>query len=129
MASTGPMIVVLRPRRESFDQKLWKMLVADEVAQSKATEIVGLDFDPILNTQDPSPKYLVNRVSMRGGHCNPVVVAVSHGVQGEDVMPELIRSNGRWIFVNFHYRSEDNGKVEDTDLLQMLNELKEERSK
>jgi hypothetical protein len=122
--------VSLRPKRLSFDPKLWKMLVADDTAQSKADEIVGLDFDPILNTQDPSSKFIVKSASVRGGRCNVAVVGINQGVEDEHVMPELVLSDGRWIFVNFRYESWGAGKLRRSgDLVQALKDWASERSR
>lgn len=121
--------VSLRTRRPSFDPELWKMLVADDKAQSKANEIVGLDFDPILNSQDPSSKFIVESASVKSGRCNAVVVGINQGMQEEHVMPELILSNGRWVFVNFHYQNWVAGKLKNSNLVQVLKDLQKWRSR
>ncbi len=122
--------VSLRTRRLSFDPELWRMLVADDTAQSKADEIVGLDFDPILNTQDPSSKFVVKRASVKSGRCNAAVVGMNQGVEDEHVAPELILSNGRWVFVNFHYQSWVTGKLERSgDLVRALKYGAKERAR
>ncbi len=105
------------------------MLVADDIAQSKAHEIVGLDFDPILFSQDPSSKFVVEKVSAAGGSCNADVVGIERGVREERLTPELIRSSGRWIFVNFHYQYKTNGKLENSDLVGILKDLQMQRSR
>jgi hypothetical protein len=120
--------VMLRPRRSSFDPKLWRMLVADDEAQSRATEIVGLDFDPIVNSQDPSPEFKVVSVSTTGNQCRAHVDGFNDGVREERVTPELVYSDGRWVFLNFHYRFEINGKWRDGDLIQILKELRKSRA-
>ena len=121
--------VSLRARRLSFEPGLWKMLVADDEAQSKANEIVGLDFDPILNSQDPSSKFIVESVSVKDGRCKAAVVGVEHGFHEEHVVPELLLSNGRWVFLNFHYQNEVAGKLTNSDLVQVLKELQTWRSR
>lgn len=117
----------LRPRRSSFDPELWKMLVADEKAQSKSNEIVGLDFDPILNSQDLSSKFVVKSASTKSDHCNAVVVGINQEIEDEHVAPELIFSDGRWVFVNFHYQNEVGGKLVYGNLVQALKDWQKER--
>jgi hypothetical protein len=120
--------VMLRPRKNSFDPKLWQMLAADDEAQSKAHEIVGLDFDPIVNSQDPSPKFKVHAISIERNRCNAVVYGFAQGTREERVAPELIYLNNRWIFVNFHYQFEINGKWRDSDLVAILEDLRKSRA-
>jgi Protein of unknown function (DUF3828) len=129
-AATERMTVSLRQRQGSFDPTLWQMLVADEEAQSQANEIVGLDFDPILNSQDPSSKFTVNSASVKSSRCNATVVGINDGIEEEHVMPELILSNGRWVLVNFHYQSEVAGKLRNSgDLVQALKDWARERAR
>jgi hypothetical protein len=129
-ASAGTRVSVsLLPRQMSFDQKLWKMLVVDDEAQSKSSYIVGLDFDPILNSQDPSSKFMVKGVSIQGIHCSAEVVGIEQGVHEERVKPELVLASGRWIFVNFHYQDEVAGKLWKSNLLQILRYWQKQRSR
>lgn len=117
----------LRPRRSAFEPKLWNMLVAENEAQSHADEIVGLDFDPILASQDPSSKFRVESVSSNEGHCETVVRGVEQGTKRERVTPELRIVHGNWIFVDFHYQFETQGKLSESNLVQILKDLKEQR--
>lgn len=120
----------LLPGKSSFDPVLWKMLVADDEAQSHSNEIVGLDFDPILNSQDPSPKFIVKSASARDGRCNAAVIGVNRGVEDEHVKPELVLSNGRWIFVNFRYESWVAGKLRKSgNLVQALQDWANDRAR
>src|SRR5437588_560107 len=49
----------LRHRGSVFDPELLQQLKEDSEAQAKAKgEIVGLDFDPFLNSQDPGEQYV-----------------------------------------------------------------------
>lgn len=82
----------------------------------------GLDFDEYLNSQDPSPKYEVESVQSKEGHCNAVVNGIEEGQIRERVMPELINAKGEWRFVNFHYSFNmgDGKPSHDDDLIQML---------
>lgn len=106
------------------------MLAADDEAQSHSNEIVGLDFDPILNSQDPSSKFIVKSASVRGDRCNPAVVGINQSVEDEHVAPELVLFNGRWVFVNFRYESWVAGKLRRSgDLLQALKDWANERAR
>lgn len=82
----------------------------------------GLDFDPYLNSQDPSPKYVVDHVQVQGNRCDAVVHGSDQGARREEVMPELSRQNGQWMIENFHYKYDLNdGKgMRDNDLIQMI---------
>jgi len=82
-----------------------------------------LDFDPILNTQDPADRYVVRSVMRRGGHYWANVYGVwSRPVSGQEKQPQVVAElnfkNGRWVFVNFHYPNSTNPDNE--NLLSML---------
>ena len=77
-------------------------------AEVKKTGDAGLDFDPILNSQDPGgpggPPYIVRDVKVEGKTCRANVYYQSIKGQTEKiVIPELEARNNRWIFTNFHY--------------------------
>lgn len=84
------MDIALRERPKAFDSDLLRMLRKDSAAQAKARDIVGLDFDPFFNSQDPSPKFEARRVGIREGHCRVFVTGVDQRVVREQVEPELI---------------------------------------
>jgi hypothetical protein len=90
--------------------------------QQAKDEDPGLDFDPFLNSQDPSPKFVVDSVRVYGDRCDAVVHGYDLGQKREEVMPEVSKASGRWIIVNFHYRFDlDDGKGPfDDDLIHML---------
>ncbi|MGB0066231.1 MAG: hypothetical protein WBP85_17450, partial [Terracidiphilus sp.] len=129
IADKERLMAELLPRKSSFDQRLWQMLAADDEAQSHSDEIVGLDFDPILNSQDPSPKFIVKSVSVKDGRCNAFVVGINEGVEEEHVIPELALFNGHWIFMNFRYESWVSGKLRRSDLVQALKDLANDRAR
>ena len=116
---------VLRLRPQVLSAELGKLLKSDSDAQAKAHEIVGLDFDPFFNSQDPSPEFRVKAVEIANGRCTATVNGIREGSFQETVMPELVSKNGKWVFVNFHYRY-DSG---DSDLIQQLNLLAAARVK
>ncbi len=112
----------------NFSVQLATMLKQDEAAQYAAHEIVGLDFDPIVNGQDIDGKFTVPDVSMNNDHCFANVYETPEGNQQPatpTVVPELTVSGNTWIFVNFHFPAED--KYPAYDLIQFLQMLKQDR--
>ena len=117
----------LQYKPSAFSPELLQALKDDSQAQAKVKgEIVGLDFDPFLNSQDPSPHYFLGSVSCRDDDCSVEVYGVSSsGKRDTTVRPELALRNKHWIFVNFHY-----GKSkfsEDENLVTTLQGLQAER--
>jgi hypothetical protein len=114
----------LKRRRSSFSRELYRNLSEDFEAQAKASgELVGLDFDPFLGGQDLRDKYVFSSAKRDGSMCQVEIHGVSSGKKENDpdVIPELILSDGKWIFVNFHYRH--------SNLLGVLKNLREMRKK
>ncbi|WP_159082166.1 hypothetical protein [Rhodanobacter thiooxydans] len=118
--------LALKARGSVFSHQLAKALEEDSAAQTRAEgEIVGLDFDPFLNSQDPGQHYKVGRITQKGdSYWVDIHDASSSGWLHEKpgVIAEVVRKNGQWHFVNFHY---SNGR----DLLDALKELKASRGK
>lgn len=98
----------------------------EDLAASKKSpdEIVGLDFDPYVNSQDPCDRYEVGNVTMHGtDHASVEVFAVCEGKRSPkpDVIADVVFANGRWQFENFEYpEAHDN-------LLSVLKKLKQDR--
>ena len=110
-----------------FSDVLLNLLQQDRDAQAKAKgEIVGLDFDPFDNSQDPSPKFQVQSVHVNGDVCRAVVRGVDAGQLREDVEPELKAESGRWVFVNFHY--DPGSSTADVNLVEQLLILRAQRA-
>jgi hypothetical protein len=96
--------VALRERRSAFDARLIKG-VDDVEADAERNREAGLDFDWILNTQDPGdpgdPDYVIRNSRVTGNVCR---VDVSRSdAKSKKIVPELEFRHGRWVFVNFHY--------------------------
>jgi hypothetical protein len=114
-----------------FSAKLFRALKADREAQANSGEIVGLDFDPFIGSQDPGDpgdRYEVRRVSRQGNRCSAEVWFSSRANKREisgspEVVAELALENGKWRFVNFGYPSLN------ADLLSVLQALREDRRK
>lgn len=122
--------VALVEKKSSFSPGLVKALKEDLAASKKSPgEIVGLDFDPILDAQDLGERYLVGKVMPKGDHFLVEVFGIWGGKKNAkpDVVPELVFEKGHWIFVNFHYDSA--GIPENENLLSVLQELKKSREK
>lgn len=117
----------LRLRPKLLNHELLTLLKDDSAAQANADEIVGLDFEPFFNSQDPSPKFIVQHVVINSGHCRAFVRGVEQGVERERVEPELIQRSGKWIFVNFHYP--DSKYPVDENLISILKMNRDERNK
>jgi hypothetical protein len=116
----------LTQRAPDFSPVLVRSLRGDFEAQSKANgEIVGLDFDPFLAAQDPCESYVVGSTSRRGFLYMVPVFGVCSGVKHRkpDVVAELVRRHGSWLFVNFLYPSNK------ADLMSTLKLLREQREK
>jgi hypothetical protein len=121
------MDLALKEKRDAFSPELVRLLRDDRDAQSKAEgEIVGLDFDPFLNSQDPSKRYVAGKVT-RKGESYWIEVWVS-GSEKPVVWPELVSKGGRWLFVNFHYEKDPQNPMNE-NLLSILKVLRADRSK
>lgn len=118
--------VALKYKRGEFSPALFRALKADSDAQAKASgEIVGLDFDPFLNSQDPCDRYEVGTVIPQGAGYRVDIYGVCSGKRNEkpDVVAELARKDGSWAFTNFLYPAIHR------DLLGILKTQREERQK
>lgn len=88
-----------------FSLQLAELLRADAAAQAKCKELVGLDFDPFLYTQDPAERYVVGGITHTGHNYKAQIYSVDHGVRSKepDVIAAFGRQEGHWMFVNFYY--------------------------
>lgn len=118
--------VALKYKRSAFSLALFRALKEDSDAQAKASgQIVGLDFDPFLNTQDPCDRYEVGTVTPQNARYRVDIYGVCSGKRNEkpDVVAEVARRDGSWAFTNFLYPAIHR------DLLGTLRTLREERQK
>jgi hypothetical protein len=119
----------VKARPASFDRELRRWLAVDAAARARRhDEIVGLDFDPFLNSQDPARVYRVQRIVRGKAGYRAYVHAVYAGKvsRAPSVMPELVQRRGRWTFVNFHYLLDEH-LTETADLLSFLKGRDRER--
>lgn len=124
-------VIALKQRRANFHSELLRLLAEDYAASAKVKdEIVGLDFDPIMNTQDPADHYLARKVTKRGKSYFVEVFGVIKGKRNgtPDVIPELVQSGKQWVFVNFHYPAVGKHQAK-SDLLGVLKELRVDRAR
>jgi hypothetical protein len=90
-----------------FSRELTRALIESD-AEAKADGDPVLDFDPILNTQDPADRYVVRTVTRKNGRFWAGVYGVwsrpvSDQGKGPQVVAEVTLTGSRWEFVNFHY--------------------------
>jgi hypothetical protein len=102
-----PLNLALKDRAPSFSPDLAREMkgVLDTEARDHQA---WLDFDPILNTQDPADRYAVGEIIHKGTHCLVKIYALPRTGSSRvpDVIPELVRRKSGWTFVNFHYPDE-----------------------
>ena len=125
-----PLTVALKQKKSNFDATLVQQIKEDEAASARnGGEVVGLDFDPVLNAQDMCDKYTVGKVTKKDA--NYLVDVYGHWTGKKeskpDVTPELSKRNGQWTFVNFHYGKSD--IADNENLISVLKVLKKDRQK
>ena len=113
-----------------LSSNLLRALKDDSDAQAKASgEIVGLDFDPFLNTQDPCEHYEVGEIVQQEQTYRAQILGVCSGKKNEkpDVIAQVERQSGHWVFVNFDYPGLERQYPSSANLLATLKALQEER--
>lgn len=116
--------VAIAKRGALFDPPLLKALKEDAEAQAKTPDdIVGLDFDPFLNSQDPDDKYVMGEVSEKDGLYLVNVIGVRKGKREKDVsvVAEVKPVKNSFVFTNFRYGA-------DGDLVSVLKSLADDRA-
>lgn len=127
---TGGWDLALKYKAKVFSRELFRPLKQDSDAQEKTKdEIVGLDFDPFLNTQDPCDRYEVGAVVAKGEIFRVEVFGVCGGKKNEkpDVIAEVGRQNGHWVFTNFVHENLAKQFPDSADLLRILKRLHQQR--
>lgn len=120
-----PFIIALKKKGSFFSTELAQALKADAAAQAKVEgEIVGLDWDPFLNSQDPASLYETGKVTTKGDRTLVEVHSVRSGKKTSppDIIVELSLIDGKWLFTNFR-------AADGTDLLSALKTLRDSRHK
>ena len=115
----------IKEKSQIFSAKLIAALKDDyEASSMHPEEIVGLDWDPFLCSQDVDDRYEPVGVKKQGKNYLVEVYGVSRGKRNPkpSVIAEVEQRGDHWIFVNFHSPHGD-------DLLNDLKELKQSRNK
>lgn len=115
--------IALRRKPRLFEHQLAVLIQSDSDAQRKAKELIGLDFDPFLNSQDPSEQFGVKSVDKKSYACLVTVDGFSSGIKREELVAEVRFTNDRWQFSNFYYADGENRH----DLMGLLRRLAADR--
>ena len=115
--ATAAWNLAIKYKSSIFSRELAQLLREDSAAQAKCNELIGLDFDPFLATQDSAEHYQVGAVIRRSNAYRAEIYRLDGGKRSKkpDVIAEFMQKDGHWFFINFHYP--DGG-----DLLTMLRE-------
>ncbi len=98
---------------------LSKLLEEDAVAQAHCGEIVGIDFDPFLLTQDPAEKYEVGAIGQNGRHYMAKVYRFEgRGAQSNAGCDRRNCPRVRWTLVlcEFLQRGDQQGLANDSEI-------------
>jgi len=111
-------------REQAISPELLAALKKDAAAGADAEEIVGLDYDPFLNAQDPCERYEAGPATPSGAGYRVEVFGVCGGERHPtaDVVAELQPRGRTWVFTNFRDPAHDGG-----DLRSMLRRLEQDR--
>lgn len=104
---TRGVAAALDEKRAAFSEELHLALKADVDAKARANgEIVGLDYDPFLNSQDPCAQYAVGGVTPRSGAYSVDVFAVCDGAREErpSVIVDVRLVKGTWVIADVRDR-------------------------
>jgi Protein of unknown function (DUF3828) len=122
--------LALKHRSRVFSSELFRALKEDSNAQAKASgEIVGLDFDPFLNTQDPCERYEVGSIVPEEQTYRVEVFGTCSGTKKAkpDVLAQVELRGGHWVFTNFLYPNLEKEYPNSANLLATLKALRQER--
>jgi len=100
----------VRERPASFSADIVSALRADSAASAQSPgEVVGLDGDPFLNSQDPCEHYGTSGVVEAGGRFLVQVLGTGkcEAHTNADVTVEVTPTDGRFVFTNFVYSARD----------------------
>ncbi len=96
--------IALRQKRSAFSRQLYRALKADLDAQDKSPgDLVGLDADPFLNSQDPCEAFVVGDVTQRGAVFRVEVFSVCRGkrLDQPSTLADVRAVAHQWEFVDF----------------------------
>lgn len=100
----------LKRKGSDFSPELSRLLREDSADQATCSDLIGLDFDPFLSTQDPADHYDVGDISHEGQDYRAAIFSAEDGKRSEkpQVTAEFSEHEGHWFFVNFYYRQGGN---------------------
>ena len=107
--TNGPALdFALKSKRSLFDPELVRA-VEQGKEQARRDEEPFLDFDPVLNTQDPADKYIAEQTTVHGSHCSASVYGVwsQKKTDEPEVVAELFHTDQGWQFADFIYTNAD----------------------
>jgi hypothetical protein len=116
---------VLKLRPNALTPALTDALKADRAASAKVKdEIVGLDGDPFLDTQDPCERYEVGIAAPGGTRALVPIYSVCQGTRSPKpaFTVELLLQKDKWQIANIHFQRGG-------DLMGLLAQLKKDREK
>ncbi|MDR3401492.1 MAG: DUF3828 domain-containing protein [Chthoniobacter sp.] len=117
--------IALKKKSSAFSPELLKALKEDALAASKSPgEIVGIDWDPFLNSQEQIERCVLGNITPKNGAFRVEIYDYLGGKKDKkpNIIAEVKQENGQWVFVNFW--NPDGG-----NLLSELRELAESRKK
>lgn len=96
--------LILRYKKIKFNPQLVHALQADEAAQAKSNDIVGLEADSFLDAQAPWDHYSAGQITLKDGHYWVDIHGVEAGKKHDmpDVTAELLKADDHWLFINVH---------------------------
>ena len=96
--------VAIQQKGALFSEKLIRALREDsEASKHSPGEIVGLDWDPFLDSQDPYDHYEIGAITNIGG----IYQVKVFGLEGKkreskpSVVARIGQENGKWVFLDF----------------------------
>ena len=97
--------IAIKYRSSDLSPQLFWLLREDAEAQARCAELIGIDFDPFLASQDPAERYIVGEVSRKDRSYWAKIYSVQSGNRSErpDLIVEFQEENRHWFFVNFYY--------------------------
>jgi hypothetical protein len=116
-------VYLLKHRPETLTERLAKALQADyDASAANSEEIVGLDGDPILDTQDPCESYEVGKPKINGIQALIPVYKTCLGKRSYALTAEFWHQGKLWRLANVRY-------PRGQDLLSLLRTLREDRER
>lgn len=115
----------IKTKSKLFSAEIIQGLKEDEAAQAKVPdEVVGLDFDPITNSQEDCSPFKVGAVNAAdAGYRVMVFDSCTDTTPAKPaVIAAVEKRDGAWVFVDFIYPGQG-------DLFSVLKALKDERGK